>query len=149
MEKFTKIPINLFRVQRLRSVCLRTRSKQRKLGFAEFDVNPVNSLILPSKYPSEFREPNGMQVWPLCSELIDIVDSLEKPYIYFIKKGTRLPLDFCLYREEDRKFSIQTTKAVEFAVFNALLTKFVTQMPRMTAKELLAMYNLNQNPYFQ
>jgi hypothetical protein len=140
MKRFLKIPVDLFRVQTEKLVSLKSFDKQRRLGFVEYDVDPINSLIFPTKYPSKYKRPNGMQLLPMGEELVAKVVSLKDPYIFKFKAGTILPPEFCIYEERDNVYSLQTTMVVEFAVLNANLTKYLQRKTMWSRNDFLDVY---------
>jgi hypothetical protein len=142
LGRYTKTPIDLFRVNSTEKVVLRDYETQKKLGRYSYDLHLVDGKVLPKDGPN-FEAPNGASMRPNGAFFQEVVRNFRGKdiTIYLVPEGTQLPSNLVLLHEHTDHYSIQTTEPVELEVLNDRITAFLQENgTKMTRPEFCDKY---------
>lgn len=106
MQRFSTVPLQLFRIQARRQVLLRSTAVLEKFGrLYDFQVES-DGKIHPMQGDS-FIRPNGMACHPLSSTLDELVADFKGDRIFILPEGLQLPPNLVLIHEHSDHYSVQ------------------------------------------
>jgi hypothetical protein len=139
MNRFSELPLTLYRIQPRFPVNLRPYDVQMSLGRTSFDLKTHDGFVKPIEQGTPFRTPNGMSLRPASDTMVNILEKFRgEPTIYTLLTGTQLPKGLCIYHEHTDHYSLQTTERITLPEFNHKLTEFLESLPSMTKQDFLA-----------
>lgn len=141
VERYTTVPLTLYRLQPKLPVNLRNYDKQMALGRTSFDLKLYDGLVLPSK-GDEFTGPNGMSLRPASTYMKGLVEQYSgSPTIYALLPGLKLPDSLILVYEHSDHFSMQVREPMTLERFNQELTDFLQTLPSQTKEQFIDFMN--------
>ena len=141
MQRLTRLPLTLFRIQPQLPVALRDYDTQMALKRSSFDLKTHDGLVLPEK-GDVFRVPNGMSLRPAGVTMANILTGFRgEPTIYRFQANMEIPADLALYHEHTDHYSLQTGVPISLEELNQRLTEILRSLPTQTREEWLAEWN--------
>lgn len=135
MQRFTRVPLDLYRIQNAVTVKLHNKVLQDRLGRTAYDFIPQEGgLILPVKGDT-FERPNGMSLRPLSAFLHEMVAKYRGNVLYVLPKGLEIPSHLVLYLEHTTHYSLQTAVPIRPADLDKALTEFFSSLERIDKQE--------------
>jgi len=137
MQRFTRLPYALFRVQRRLPVALRDHDEQMAQGRTSFDLKSVNGIVHPME-GDKFHTPNGMSLRPISFTQLKLTNAFKGDFrIYELAEGLELPAGLVAIHEHSDHFSLQVTEPTALVDFNLKLTALLKSSPSFTKQEHL------------
>ncbi|KAJ3086430.1 hypothetical protein HDU96_004917, partial [Phlyctochytrium bullatum] len=129
MSRFTKLSLDLYRIQPLLPVKLRDFETQMQQGRKSFDLklHYPGPVVRPLPIDlTEYPGPNGMSLRPLGEAMLNILAGFQGPArIYFMPEGMQLPEELCVFHERTDHYSMQVTREMPLEEFNQILTELL------------------------
>ena len=142
MQRYTKFPQTLFRIQAKLPVSLRDYDTQMAKNRTSFDLKLVNQKVMPMPADSPFHTPNGMSLRPCSPKMIDILKNFNgnEVRVYRLQEATECPEGLCVFHEHSDHFSLQVARPMSLDEFNDKLTQYLKSIPSVTKDQFLEAY---------
>ena len=126
MIRYTKLPIELFRVQRGVKVALREYERQIAKKSRSFDFKLQPDGLIHPETGDQFRTPNGMSLRPGGPVFGEILSMFAKTYkVIRLPPGLELPDKLVLIHEHSDHYSVQTTEPCSEQELNNRMTEWL------------------------
>jgi hypothetical protein len=141
LERFTRLPYSLFRVQRRLPIALRDHDEQMALGRTFFDLKSVNGIVHPME-GDKFHTPNGMSLRPISFTQLKLANEFKGDFrVYELAEGLELPAGLVAIHEHSDHYSLQVTEPTPLVDFNIKLTRLLQSSPSFTKEEHIEFLN--------
>ena len=144
MQRFTRFPQTLYRIQPRLPVKLRDYETQISKNRLSFDLKLHKGLVLPMQ-GNHFHTPNGMSLRQANDKMMNILSNfrgdLNLLRIYRMQENSPVPDDMVLILEHSDHYSLQTSKEVSLNDFNSKLTEYLQSLPSLTKEQFVEFYN--------
>ncbi len=146
MQRYTRLPLTLYRIQANLPVRLRDYQTQMEKNRQSFDLKLHDGLVKPVPVGSQFETPNGMSLRPPTPVMQNILTAFRgNPTIYRFQQGMALPEPLVIYHEHTNQYSLQTSEAMPLDEFNERLTKLLQSLPAQTREDFFASLSTDED----
>lgn len=132
MQRFSVVPLQLFRIQNRKEVRLREYAAQEKLGRTSFDLMVQNDGLVHPMQGNKFVRPNGMSWRPLGPILYELLADFKGNCIYIMPKGLELPSTLTLIHEHSDHYSIQVCASAAVLLGHGARVASLCILPELT-----------------
>ena len=144
MQRFSRFPITLYRIQPRLPVNLRDYDIQKAKKKLSYDLRLHDGLVLPMQ-GDLFHTPNGMSLRQKSAKMVSILESFrgnpDSIKVYRMQEWSQVPLDMVLILEHSDHYSLQVNKPMTLDQFNTSLTNYLQSLPSQSMQENLDEYN--------
>ncbi|KAJ3190609.1 hypothetical protein HDU82_003893, partial [Entophlyctis luteolus] len=140
MQRYTKFPVTVFRIQAKLPVSLCDFEMQTAKGRTSYDFKQSGGLVQPMA-GDVFHTP-GMSLRQLGPKMIGILENFKgEPRVYRMQEGTAVPPKMTLIHERSDHYLLQVAEPMPLPEFNDRLSRFLETLPSSSKADILAAWN--------